>query len=171
METRRQKYAFETYKIVLSLLVLGIVGAFIESRFSASTEKREKDALKYETALNSFQSVSSDLAKLRATAYRLSVFGSAENIDQIYESYSDAYLEFVGNKVGFIHSMSKLGVGDEEDTESFKNLNVSSIEMDKCFTANFVESNTCDVVTAYSNFVDLSAGFEEKILKLLELEK
>lgn len=167
----KDKYILETYKVVLSLLVLGVIGAVIESRFSKSTEARQKEVIRYEAALESFQSISSRLAQFRAMAYRFVVSKNTANANVSYENYSDVYLQFVGGKVAFIHAMSKLDIGSNDDMALFSQLNISTIELDKCITDHFNSNLECELDTEFSKYVDLSTSFEDRVLILLNIEK
>ncbi len=167
----KEKYWLETYKVVLSLLVLVIFGTLIENRFSESTEARQKEIIRYENALESFRSVSSHLAQLRAMAYRFVVSEKTKNKRMAYETYSDVYTVFVGGKVSFIHSMSKLDIGSNEDKLSFKELNISTIELEKCITDHFNGNLECDLDAKFSKYVDLSTSFEDRVLNLLNQKK
>ncbi len=164
------KYLLETYKVVLSLLVLGLIGAVIENRFSKATEDRQKEVIRYEAAIESFQFISSRLAQLRATSYRFIISRNTINAKASFENYSDVYLQFVGGKVGFIHSMSKLDIGTSDDKTLFGKLNISTIELDKCMTDHFNGELDCNLDSEFSKYVDISTLFENRLLALLEIE-
>ena len=55
------KYIFETYKIVLSFILIGVIGFTFQNRYQEKAAERHKELLLFERGIKSFENMSSIL--------------------------------------------------------------------------------------------------------------
>ena len=162
-----RKYLLETYKILLTFVLVGIVALLVEQELDKSVREREKESLVYENAVSALEDFATALATYRAASNRFVKDTDADYSTIVYESYRVAYSDYTRTKVSFIYAMEELDKGSEEDKQAYTDLNVSVISLDECVLSASNGHRNCDLKDVFEEFVDLSTDFENRIRNLL----